>query len=145
MKQVIWRKKSSKRAIPAYSAKALTAGIVDNEPANNRNCRPMYGDVSCTVGSLPRKKQQTSESDDTNMDGATSPTMRPMCSSWDSPRLRGSRWYVWTKMKMLSTPTANTKKGITFNYKSVNECEYDFLKAGITSMIINVAGTPNNP
>ena len=32
MKQVIWRKKSIMRAIPAYKAKALTAGIVDNEP-----------------------------------------------------------------------------------------------------------------
>jgi hypothetical protein len=33
MKQVIWSKKSSSRDMPAYRAKALTAGIPDNAPA----------------------------------------------------------------------------------------------------------------
>jgi len=31
-KQVIWSKKSIKRAIPAYKAKARTAGISDKAP-----------------------------------------------------------------------------------------------------------------
>jgi hypothetical protein len=42
-------------------------------------------------GNRPRKKQQDSDTDDSNMDGATSPTMRPMCSACDSSGLRGSR------------------------------------------------------
>jgi len=33
-KQVIWSKKSIKRAIPAYKAKARTAGMSDKAPEN---------------------------------------------------------------------------------------------------------------
>ena len=52
-------KKSIKRAIPAYNAKARTAGISDK---------------------APKKKHVASEEEDNNIDGATSPTTLPKCS-----------------------------------------------------------------
>ena len=57
--KILTIKKSIKRAIPAYNAKARTAGISD---------------------SAPKKKHVASEDEDNNIDGATSPTTRPKCS-----------------------------------------------------------------
>ena len=74
----------------------------------------------------PRKKHVASEDDDNNMDGATSPTTRPTCSCKVSEGLLWSLWYVWTRMKILSTPTAKTRKGMI-------------------SKMIKVAETPMNP
>ena len=71
MKHVICMKKSMSKAMPAYRAKARTAGMSD---------------------SAPRKKQVDSDTDERSMDGATSPTIRPTCSACVSVGLRGSRW-----------------------------------------------------
>lgn len=49
-----------------------------------------------------------------------------MCCAMVSSGLLGSLWLVWTRMKMLSTPTASTRNGIT-------------------SMMISVAATPKKP
>lgn len=49
------------------------------------------------------------------MDGPTWATTRPICSTWLSFGRRGSLWCVCTRMKILSTPTASTKNGITWN------------------------------
>ena len=54
MKAVIWRMKSTNKAIPAYRAKAFTAGIPDK---------------------APRKKQADSVMELSNIEGATSPTI----------------------------------------------------------------------
>ena len=45
--------------------------------------------------------------------GPTAPTTRPTCSGTDSPVSRISRCNACTKIKILSTPTARTKNGIT--------------------------------
>jgi len=105
MKHVICMKKSINKAIPAYKANALTAGISVR---------------------APRKKQVNSETDDKSIDGATFPVTRPTCSVCVSEDPLGSLWYVCTRMNMLSTPTANTRKGMI-------------------SKMISVAGTPANP
>ena len=59
-KTVIWSKKSNSSAIPAYRANDLTAGIPEI---------------------APRKKQNASEMAVSNIDGPTSPRIRPMCFS----------------------------------------------------------------
>ena len=69
----------------------------------------------------PRKKHRASAVVESSMEGATLPTTRPTCSSTLSPSFRGSRCHVCTKMKMLSTPTASTKKGITCNKNKENK------------------------
>ena len=53
-------KKLISKATPAYKANAFTAGI---------------------SVSAPRKKHVDSETDESIMDGPTSPVMRPMCSA----------------------------------------------------------------
>lgn len=70
MKQVICSRKSIRRAIPAYRANALTAGMSDK---------------------LPRKKQELSDTLVSNMLGPTWPRVRPMCCAFVSPGLRMSR------------------------------------------------------
>lgn len=64
---------------------------------------------------LPRKKQHDSDKLVRSMDGPTWATTRPICSTWLSFGRRGSLWCVCTRMKILSTPTASTKNGITWN------------------------------
>lgn len=59
-KQVICNRKSMRRAMPAYNANALTAGISD---------------------SPPKKKQKLSLTDVNSIDGPTIPKMRPTCSA----------------------------------------------------------------
>jgi len=75
---------------------------------------------------IPRKKQQLSDTLVSNMLGPTWPSVRPMCSGIDSFGRLPSLWWVCTRIKILSTPTASTRNGMT-------------------SMMINVAGTPINP
>ena len=60
-------KKSISSAIPAYKAKARTAGISDK---------------------APKKKHVASEDEDSNIEGATSPTTRPRCSGRVSENLK---------------------------------------------------------
>lgn len=93
---------------------------------------------------VPRKKQTDSERLHRSMLGATFPRTRPICSSLVSPVLRTSlceeegqrrrsggcrnlasahakrsrTWYSRTKMKMLSAPTASTRKGTTWRMTS---------------------------
>lgn len=50
-----------------------------------------------------------------NIDGPTSPKILPTCSCMDSSSHFIFLSYVWIKIKILSTPTANTKNGITCN------------------------------
>lgn len=76
---------------------------------------------------LPRKKQQDSETLVSNIDGPTRPSTLPMCCSIVSPSNLGSLWCARTRIKMLSTPTASTKNGITYNQGfiidiSLNSC-----------------------
>lgn len=63
----------------------------------------------------PIKKHKHSDILVSNIDGPTSPKILPMCSSMDSSSNFGFLSYVWIKIKILSTPTANTKNGITCN------------------------------
>lgn len=58
--------------------------------------------------------------------GPTWPRIRPICSGIDSLGWRLSLWCVWTRIKILSTPTARTRNGMT-------------------SIIISVAGMPMKP
>ena len=104
-KQVICIRKSMSNAAPAYKAKAFTAGMSDR---------------------APKKKQVHSAAELSSIEGATSPTILPTCSSCVSS---GSLWLLWkvcTKINILSTPTARTRNGII-------------------SKMISVAGMPMKP
>lgn len=72
---------------------------------------------------LPKKKQQLSDMLVSNIEGPTCPKVLPICWACVSFGFLTSLWCVCTNMKMLSTPTASTRNGIT-------------------SMMINVAGIP---
>jgi hypothetical protein len=53
-KQVIWSKKSIKRAIPAYKAKARTAGMSDKAPENRHIMIMNISKITTTVDTLER-------------------------------------------------------------------------------------------
>lgn len=63
----------------------------------------------------PIKKHKHSDILVSNIDGPTSPKILPTCSCMVSSSHFGFFSYVWIKIKILSTPTANTKNGITYN------------------------------
>lgn len=63
----------------------------------------------------PIKKHKHSDILVSNIDGPTSPKILPTWSHMDSSSHFGFLSYVWIKIKILSTPTANTKNGITYN------------------------------
>lgn len=65
---------------------------------------------------IPRKKQHDSDKLVRSIDGPTWATIRPICNTWLSFGRRRTLWCVCTRMKILSTPTASTKNGITWNY-----------------------------
>lgn len=62
----------------------------------------------------PMAKQQISEQVHNRMDGPTWPMAFPMFFSIVSFDLCGMRLYACTKMKMLSTPMASTRNGMTW-------------------------------
>lgn len=63
----------------------------------------------------PIKKHKHSDILVSNIDGPTSPKILPTWSHMGSSSHFGFLSYVWIKIKILSTPTANTKNGITCN------------------------------
>lgn len=68
------------------------------------------------ISGLPIKKQAASEVLVSSMEGPTFPKASPMFSSTDFLLSTSRPWYVWTNIKILSTPTANTKNGITWKF-----------------------------
>lgn len=92
-KHVTCRTKSTKIAIEATVAKLLTAGMVTKVP--NPNAIVSLKELSRILGPIL-------------------PSVFPSRSSIDSSTLVSSRLaYSWHSIKILSTPTANTKNGIT--------------------------------
>lgn len=91
-KAVICKMKLKKIATVAYSANVLTAGISVTEPM---------------------AKQAPSDIDVIKIDGPTWPNASAMLSLTPPYCVLSKRLYVCTKMNKLSTPTANTKNGIT--------------------------------
>ena len=89
---VIWRRKSTNKATVAYNAKVLTAGISDKPP-------------------IP--KQQHPLAVVNRIEGPISPKAFPMASDIFSYLNLSTLLNAWTSIKILSTPTANTKNGIT--------------------------------
>jgi len=55
MKQVIWRKKSIKSAIPANKAKDLMAGMADSEPAGEHFFKKSHQLKTCTFEMLTHR------------------------------------------------------------------------------------------
>src|SRR5579862_5975069 len=68
----------------------------------------------------PREKATVSETAERRIEGPIRPSARPTRCSTDSSLNRVFiLWNSWTTRKMLSTPTARTKKGITSAMMSV--------------------------
>lgn len=70
-----------------------------------------------TVLVLPMIKHAASDKLVSKIEGPTFPNARPICCSTDSVFFLSNRWYVCTRINMLSTPTANTKNGMTWKKK----------------------------
>lgn len=62
---------------------------------------------------LPIPKQQHSDKDVSNIDGPIVPSASPILSDEFVYFIRSIRSKACTNMKMLSTPTARTKNGMT--------------------------------
>lgn len=66
-------------------------------------------------------KQQHSDADVNKIDGPTLPNASPIPSPTDLYFRLSNRSYVCTSIKILSTPIARTKNGITFRNYQVNK------------------------